>query len=175
MALREDEQRVLRWLSQYGPMGKTMLRKLLHYKPSTTAMKILQSLKRDRYITEIQNGDYFAIDRFCTPDPRMVSAVWIMIQFIEHIHPDEHRLADMPAQIFFLKDQVAYEIIVLERGEEHRLQLLQIQKNTKYIIVIPDMRMEEDLFLPDAPCLLATMEYETLIKDPKITFYSAGG
>ena len=175
MALREDEQRVLRWLSQYGPMTKTMLRKLLYYKPSNTAMKILQSLKRDHYIAEIQNGDFFAIDKFCTLHYKMIMAVWVMLQFVQQIDPDGHRQADFPSQIFFLKENSAYEIIVLDANEGHRLRLLQLQEHTKYIIVVPDMAMAEDLVLPEAPYLFATTEFQTWTKEPKITFYSAGG
>ncbi len=32
MALRE-EHLIVRWLSQYGPLSKGMIRRLLHYKP----------------------------------------------------------------------------------------------------------------------------------------------
>ena len=64
-----------------------------------------------------------------------------------------------------------YEILVLNPDEEHLVRLLQPQKNTKYILVVPNMEMAESLQLPDAPCLFATAE-PTEKEEPKITFYS---
>ena len=52
MALREEEHLIVRWLSQYGPMSREMIRKLLHYKPSDTVTRILNGLVRYRKIVE---------------------------------------------------------------------------------------------------------------------------
>ena len=59
MSLMEDEQLIVRWLTEYGPLTKGMLRTLLHYKTSTTVGRILASLRRRKYITEIEDGRYY--------------------------------------------------------------------------------------------------------------------
>ncbi len=171
MALMEEEHLILSWLSQYGPLPKAAIRRLLHHKPGQTVNRILQGLRRSRYIVEIEDGAYLATDRHCEPKRRMITAVWVLIQFAEQIAPGAHRQADAPAQIFFLKEHTAYEIVVIYDGEDHLLRLLQPQEDTKYIIVVPNRNMIEKLPLPDAPCLFATVE-PTDGQEPEIMFYS---
>ena len=91
MTLMEEEQLVLRWLSEYGPMTKEMIQRLLHYKPKETVSRILSGLKRRRYITEIENHRYLAINPYCKVDPRMHEALWVLFQFAEHVEPHAHR------------------------------------------------------------------------------------
>ena len=171
MPLMEDEQHILRWLSQYGPLRWPQIWKLLHYRSERSAKRLVQNMKRARRIVGIENDRYLAIDKYCEPKPRMLTAVWVLLQFIEQIDPGAHRQADVPAQIFFLKDKTAYEIVVLYEGEDHLVRLLQPQEDTKYILVVPNMEFADKLILPDAPCLFATVE-QTAFETPRITFYS---
>lgn len=172
MVLLEDEQNVLRWLSQYGPLHKIQIRKLLHYKSDVAAKKIVQSLRRNRYITVLEDGDYFGVDKYCHPDPRMVTAVWVLLKFGSQVLPSAHRQADIPSQIFFLKDGTPYEIVVLYEEEDHLLRLLTPHGGVKYIIVLPSMDMADLLTLPDAPYLFATVQ-PSEGPEPVITFYSS--
>ena len=172
MALLDEERLVVTWLSQYGPLSKGLIRRLLYYKSSDTVGRILMGLKRRRYITQLNDNQNYAIDKFCEPKQRMITAIWVLLQFIEQIEPTAHRQADQPSQIFFLKEKTAYEIIVLYEEEDHLVRLLQPQESTKYIIVVPNLEFADKLILPDAPCLLATVE-PTEREAPKVTFYSA--
>lgn len=171
MSLMEDEQLIVRWLTEYGPLTKGMLRTLLHYKTSTTVGRILASLRRRKYITEIEDGRYYATDKFSKVDSRMHEALWILFQFTEHIEPNAHRTAEAPAQIFFLKEKTGYEIVVLHEEEDHLVTLLRPQPKTKYIFVIPNLEFAEKLRLPDVPCLFATIEHGEN-EMPQISFYS---
>lgn len=171
MPLMEDEQLVLRWLSQYGPLSKNVLRRLLHYKNTETRDRILTGMRRHRYIYEIQGGKFFAVDKYDKPVSKMQTAVWVLLQFSNQIKPDHHYQASAPSQIFFLKGKLIYEILVLREGEEHLVRLLQPQENTKYIIVVPNMEMAENLQLPKAPCLFTTVE-PTDKEEPEVVFYS---
>ena len=172
MALLDEERLVVTWLSEYGPLPKGLIRQLLYYKSSDTVGRILMGLKRRRYITQLKNSQYYAIDRFCEPKRRMITAIWVLLQFIEQIEPSAHRQATQPAQIFFLKEKTAYEIVVLYEEEDHLVRLLQPQEGTKYIIVVPNLEFADKLILPDAPCLLAMIEPSDK-ETPKVTFYSA--
>lgn len=172
MVLLEDERLILRWLSEYGPLERQQIQRLLYGKSERSMNGIFRNLKQGRYIVEIENGSYLALDRYCEPKQRMVTAVWVLLQFVEQIAPDAHRQADTPAQIFFLKDKTAYEIVVLNEGEDHLVRLLQPRSDTKYILVVPDMAFANNLLLPDVPCLFATVEPSMFPDSPKITFYS---
>ena len=161
--LLQDEQYIIKWLSQYGTLTKTQVIRLLKDKPVSTAEKIIRNLKRDMRITDV-GGYYLALDEMCKPDQRLIIAVWVLLQFIDQVEP--------LAQIFFLKENVGYEIVVLYDGEQHLMRLLQPQEDDlKYIIVVPHISMAQSLYVPKVPCLYATVDFEGR-EEPHITFYS---
>ena len=61
--------------------------------------------------------------------------------------------------------------MVLYEGEEHLTRLLQPQEEMKYIIVLPRMEMAAKLWLPSAPCLFATVQFQGE-EEPEVLFYS---
>ena len=169
--LLQDEQYIIKWLSQYGTLTKTQVIRLLKDKPVSTAEKIIRNLKRDMRITDV-GGYYLALDEMSKPDQRLIIAVWVLLQFIDQVEPLAHYPAVYPAQIFFLKENVGYEIVVLYDGEQHLMRLLQPQEDDlKYIIVVPHISMAQSLYVPKAPCLYATVDFEGR-EEPHITFYS---
>lgn len=171
MALREEEHMIVRWLSQYGPMTREMIRKLLHYKPSDTVTRILNGLVRYRKIAMIEGHKYYAIDRYCTLVPKMHEAVYVLLQFITDIDPRSHQIADTPSQIRFLQGNTFYEIVVLDYGEENLTQFLHPEKNKVFLIVVPNMDFAEELWLPDAKCIFVTLEASGNAI-PNVNFYS---
>jgi len=172
MALREEEHLIVRWLSQYGPMTKGMIRKLLHYKPSDTVSRILSGLVRYRKIAMIEDHRYYAIDRYCTVVPKMHEALYVLLQFAETIDPRSHQIADSPSHIRFAQGSTFYEIIVLSRDDEHLTHLLHPEKNKTFLIVVPDLDFAETLWLPEAHCIFVTLE-KTGREFPDVNFYSA--
>ena len=169
--LLQDEQYIIKWLSQYGTLTKTQVIRLLKDKPVSTAEKIIRNLKRDMRITDV-GGYYLALDEMCKPDQRLIIAVWVLLQFIDQVEPLAHYPAVYPAQIFFLKENVGYEIVVLYDGAQHLMRLLQPQEDDlKYIIVVPHISMAQSLYVPKVPCLYATVDFEGR-EEPHITFYS---
>ena len=169
--LLQEEQYVFRWLSQYGTLTKKQIVALLHHKPEATAERIISNLLRSRLIFRTGGGVYLSSDPLSKPDERLLTAIWILTKFIQSIDPMAHYRADYPSQIFFLKDTVGYEVVVLNQDEGHLLRLLQPQDDLKYIIVVPDIGMVPNLPLPDAPCLFATVDL-TDAGGADITFYS---
>lgn len=92
---------------------------------------------------------------------------------------EQFRMAHYPAtylsQLFFLKGDVGYEIVVLYDGEQHLTRLLQPQEDLKYIFVLPHIAMAQELVLPSAvPCLFATVDYGGQ-EIPAVKFYSEEG
>ena len=168
--LLQDEQYIIKWLSQYGTLTKTQVIRLLKDKPVSTAEKIIRNLKRNMRITDV-GGYYLALDEMCKPDQRLIIAVWVLLQFIDQVEPLAHYPAVYPAQIFFLKENVGYEVIVLYEGEEHLLKLLRPEEDLKYIIVLPFAGMVSKLKLPPVPCLFATVDFNGA-EEPSVTFYA---
>ncbi len=168
--LLKEEQYVIKWLSQYGALPKTQITKMLQ-KPAQTAERIIKNLKKQMRAADVGGGYYVGLDSLCRPDQRTILAVWVLLKFIDYVDPMAHYPAVYPSQIFFLKENVGYEIVVLYEGEESLLRLLQPQDDLKYIIVLPRISMAEKLMLPKVPCLFATVGFEGA-EEPEVTFYS---
>jgi len=171
--LLQDEQYVIRWLTQYGSLTRTQVIRLLRNKPPQTAEKIINNLKRQMLISPVSGGYYLGLDPMVKPDQRMISAIWVLLRFIDQVDPMAHYPASYPSQIFFLKQDIGYEIVVLYDGEQHLTRLLQPEEDMKYILVLPHIQMSRELKLPRAPCLFATVDYAGG-DEPGVTFYSGG-
>ena len=165
--LLQDEQYVIKWLSQYGALRYEQVKRMLN-KPNITAEKIVRNLKKWLYITDL------GIDPTVRPEPKTIAAVWVLLKFGAVVAPMEHFPATYPSQLFFLKQQAGYEIVVVGRDEGHLLKLLQPEDDIKYIIVLPDIGMAQGLRLPNAPCLFAVLREAPGSKEPQITFYNGG-
>lgn len=168
--LLQEEQYVVKWLSQYGALPKAQIIRMLQ-KPPQTADKILHNLKKQMRIADVGGGYYLGLDSMCQPDQRTILAVWVLLKFIDYVDPMAHYPAVYPSQLFFLKENTGYEIVVLYDGEASTLRLLQPEEDLKYIIILPHISMASQLRLPDAPCLFATVDFRGE-EEPEVTFYS---
>lgn len=168
--LLTDEQYVVKWLSQYGALPRTQIVKMLK-KPPQTADKILRNLKKQMQIADVSGGYYVGLDPMCQPDQKLILAVWVLLKFIDQVEPMAHYPAVYPSQLFFLKENMGYEIVVLYDGEQNLLKLLQPQDELKYIIVVPHISMANNIRLPKAPCLFATVDFHG-DEEPEVAFYS---
>lgn len=168
--LLQEEQYVVKWLSQYGALPRAQILRMLQ-KPRSTAEKILRNLKKQMQISDVSGGYYIGLDSLSKPDQRVVLAVWVLLKFIDRVDPMAHYAAAYPSQLFFLKENTGYEVVVLYEGEGNLLRLLQPDEDLKYIIVIPHISMAEQLKLPKVPCLLATVNFRGA-EEPDVTFYS---
>jgi len=168
--LLQDEMLVLQWLSQYGVLSRTQLIHMLQ-KPKATAERIIKNLKKQMRVAEISGGYYIGLDSMCRPDQRIILAVWVLLKFINQVEPMAHYPSSYPSQLFFLKENMGYEIVVLYEGEESNLRLLQPDEDLKYIIVVPHISMAQSLKLPKAQCLFATVNFNGA-DEPEITFYT---
>ena len=63
----QDEQNIIKWLSQYGALPKLQISKLLQV-PEIAEEKILKNLQRHRKITEVGGGYYWGLDKLCKPN-----------------------------------------------------------------------------------------------------------
>ena len=168
--LLQEEHMILQWLSQYGVLTRKQLTRMLQ-KEQATVDRIIKSMRKRMMISEISGGYYIGLDPYCKPDQRTVLAMWVLLKFIDQVDPMAHYPASYPSQIFFLKDNIGYEIVVVYEGEGSNLRLLQPEHELKYIIVVPHIAMVQSLPIPKAECLFATVDFNGE-DEPEITFYT---
>ena len=171
--LLQEEQHVIKWLSQYGALTKSQVIRLLRDKTPTTAEKIIRNLKKQMRIADVSGGYYLGLDPMVQIDQRLILAVWVLLKFIDRVEPMAHYPAVYPSQLFFLKEDVGYEIVVLYENEHHLVRLLQPQEDLKYIFVLPHIAMAQELRLPRVPCLMTTVDFNGQ-DEPEVTFYTGG-
>lgn len=168
--LLPEEKLILKWLSQYEALPKELVIHLLHQKPRATTERIIRSLYKQNRISYLSSGYYIGSGPKAKPDLKMIQALWVLIQFSDKVDPKAHMPAAFPSQVFFMKDGVGYEILVLRAGEHHLTRLIQFQENMKYIFVLPEISMGKQLMLPDAPCLFAMLSHGST-EIPEVKFY----
>lgn len=123
-------------------------------------------------IAMVEDHKFYAIDRYSKPIARMQKAIYVLSEFVETIDPRSHQIADSPSQIRFSQGKTFYEIIVLNRDDEHLTHLLHPENNKIFLIVVPDMDFAETLWLPEAQCIFVTLE-QSAREFPIVNFYSA--
>ena len=114
--LLTDEQYVIKWLSQYGPLPKTQVVRLLKDKSPSHGGAAAEPHEAGPAHRHVGDGYYLGLDPYCTPDQRVILAVWVLLQFIDRVEPLAHYPATYPSQLFFLKENTGYEIVVLYEG-----------------------------------------------------------
>lgn len=166
-----EEKMVLHWISQYGVILLEQAICLLQHKPRATAMKIIRGLQKQHLISYIHGGLYIGASPLSKPDPKIIDAIWILLQFVENINPMDHHPASYPSQIYFLKENSGYEILVLNEGEQKLPTLIDPMEDMKYIIVVPTPDMIPVTAVPDAPVIFATVEYKGA-EHPQVLFFT---
>ena len=169
--LIQEEQYIIKWLSQYRTLEQRQIHYLLRESSETFIVRTLSRLTREGYL--FKNPEYVGLEPELNTDRKLLDAIWVMLRFSNEIGPMAHYPAQYPAQVFFMKGQTAYEIIVLERDEAHIIRLLQVTDEVKYIIVLPDIAMVSGLKLPNAPCIFATVQ-RMPDADAQVRFYTGG-
>ena len=167
--LLQEEQTVLQWLSQYGALSKPQVVKILQT-PKKEAERLIKHLIQNDRISEISGGYYYGLDEYCKPDQKTITAVWVLLQFIDEMIPMAHYPTNFPSQLFFIWNNTEYEIVVLREGEENIPRLLRGDDNVNYIIVLPHIAMAKNLKKPNGKFCIATVNYKGSA-EPEVSFY----
>lgn len=178
--LLKEEKLVIDCLSKYYCLKWPQLVQMLYYKDEEVANRILNGLKKRQLILEDDMG-YIKLDPRSTPDRKTIDAFWVLLKFIKKINPREHYKAEYPSEIFFLKDNIQYEIVVLNKGEEHLINMLKgynrissedEEDEMRYIIVVQDEeQIEECLKKVDGMKVLFASIVYTEGDVPEVEFY----
>lgn len=168
--LLPEEKTIMYCLTQYESISMDQAIRFLHQKPKQTAQKIIRGLRKQHRLSFLNEGTYIGAGPVSKSDPKTEEAIWVLLRYIDQIEPVAHRKADYPSQIYFIRNEMAYEIVVLRVGEERLTALLHPRDEMKYIIVVPDESVIPTVRCPDAPCMFATVTYDDS-DIPEVTFY----
>lgn len=152
--LLSEEQLVVKWLSQYGPLPIDLVRTWLSYKPQNVQEKILNNLLAHGFIHQ-PSAHILTIDpTMVIPNEDIVRAGWVLSR-LDGIDPHAHYPARYPAQIHFLSHQFGVDIMVIHPGSEHLVYLLESSEQLKYIFVIEDIAQLPLAVPDDVPYMIA--------------------
>lgn len=134
---------LIRWLSEYGCLPVQLIKRMVGTKYLSTFYSVQNMLIKERVVQLTPDKAFLRINNKFAVDPRVVDALWVLSQFEDTIEVLDHGLLQYPAQVFFLKRNsdtsvIEYEIVVLKNNEENFLNLLTVDRSSKYIFVIPD-------------------------------------
>ena len=109
-------------------------------------------MKRDHRIATVGDGYYLGLDPFCTPDQRVILAVWVLLQFIDRVEPLAHYPATpIPASCSFSRRTPATRSWCSMKGSSTWQSCSTPQEDLKYIFVLPKIQMVHQLVLPGHP------------------------
>ncbi len=156
-----DERLVKQWLSMYGALPRMQIMKLLNKNKISDATNLIKGLVKRGELYELDGGVFLALDPRQRMSERIIKALWVLIYYREKVEPDNHYPADFPSEIYFLKDNQEYEIFVLNKGEEFKLNHLKRREGVRYIIVVPTIEESyiSTLMIPDVEYIYATVSY----------------
>ena len=186
--LMTEEKIIIDALQQYGCLKTEQLIQLIPYKPRELAERIVMGLQKRQLLITDASGNV-KHDPRCDYDYKTEVAFWVLLKYIAQgsVKYNEHYQANYPSQIFFLKDNKQYEILVLMPNEDHLINVLVktekgctsdddegFDDETRYIIVIPSETM-----IPECNRRLGKIKHIFAIydintppgKEPGIRFY----
>ncbi len=149
----KEETRILSALREYECLTKSQLVKLLFDVPEDRALATIASLTKRAVI--IYEGDAkIKLDPRCAADYKVMVAFWILLKYIPYIRPEENYRASYPSQVYFLQNGMQNEIVVLEKDDEYKLNILlkttrdsvaesemEDEDRMRYIIAVPKTSM----------------------------------
>jgi len=183
--LLKEERLIMRCLSLYGCLKKEQLIKLVANKGEAKT-KIYEGLKKRGYVEEF-DGNYVRLDPKTNADERTISAFWVLLDYIKKIDPNAHYRADYPSEIFFMRENMMYEIISIFSGEEYLLKSLFLenrynsqeeQDRMKFIVIVqsPDsieacISSIPSTIIENGQVVFAVLEYPDGSDEPKVEYY----
>ena len=145
----KDAASILRDLSMYKVLKKEQLLGLYPGRQKVIE-KVLLYLLKQRRIWKV--GDYLCAtpDALDSIDPSMVSAVWVLLDFIEKV--SYHSAGDYPAKIVFYVEGNIYEILYAGVGNEalvSYLSSLKSHSDYSHIILLDRPEQINELDIPN--------------------------
>lgn len=184
--LMENGAIILNYAKQSGVLTKEQAYMMLPQKHYQTIDKVLNGLRVER--TLFLRGDrYYVINpmkqQLSMEDYQMIKCLWVLLDLKgDAVLKDSNSnfwltSAEKPAILSYVKSNVLYKIVPVDRGEEIKLKALETaykneleqypESKIKYIIVVPNIETLEYMPEVDIPHIFAIV---TDIPDEEIDY-----
>ena len=148
--VREDDKIILDCVYEYGALLKLQLRQYMKHLPDEAFERAIYDLNKKQYIYE--HGNFVYADNRTVLDPKLIKAFWVFLKFMEKaptIRFNSHCRGPHISQIFCMKDNSEYQIVVLENEDMPKVNILNKNKDMdylKYIIVVPGITAAREVY-----------------------------
>ncbi len=170
----DDTKFITNLLVDFGILPKKLVIALLNKQNPETAERLLRKMRNTNRIVPVREI-YIAANRYCKPDVRNTTALWIVTRFLTEDGISGLYPCRLPSVVTFIRRNEAYEVIVINDGEDYLLAGSEVNKETKYIIVVPDAEKANTLrYLErfnETRFILATVNYVSMEDEPEICFF----
>ena len=161
-------------LADFGILPEKLVIALLNKQNPETAERLIRRLRNENRIVPV-SGIYLAANRYCKPDLRSTTALWIVTRFLTEDGVSGIYPCRLPSVVTFIRNNEAYEVIVIDDGEDYLLAGTDVDKDTKYIIAVTDPEEAGRLRYLDrfrgVRYILASVTYTSMDEEPEIVFY----
>ena len=119
----QEATEILRVITTYKTLEERQIIALFPNKKDVTVNLLSYLVKQGRIFFNPESKRY-SLDESCdqTPDPVMIAAFWILLDFIDNI--SYHTASDFPIKISFFADEELYEIIHFAPEKQHLISHL---------------------------------------------------
>lgn len=147
--VREDDKIIMDCIYEYGALTKEQLRQYMKHLSDDVFDRAIYDLNKKQYIYE--HGDYVYTDSRTPLDPKTIKAFWVFLRFMEKVPTirfNSHCRGPHISQIFFMKDNSEYQIVVIDNDELPKINILVKNKDLtylKYIIIVPGISIAREI------------------------------
>lgn len=147
--IREDDMKVMDCINEYGALKAEQMREYMKNLDDATYERTIYDLQKKQYL--YCTDDMMFADRRTPVDDKMIMAFWVFLRVFKNsptIRHNTHCRGPHIAQIFFLKDNVEYQIVVFNENDLCLVNMLLKNRNLnylKYIIVVPKLALAKEV------------------------------
>ena len=163
---RQEAAGMLRDITMYHTLSKEQFVALYPGKPQVIEKLLTYLVKQRRIQWDNAAQVYRCMESTDAIDPGMVAAVWVLIDFIDHV--DFHSVSDYPTKIIFFAEECIFEIIYADSGKEALLNSLLASADdspSRYLVIVEN---EEQIPLLKLPNVVA---YCTVSPSGDVQYY----
>ncbi len=145
---RKEATQLLRDISTYQAIRHDQLLRMYPGKEEKTE-NLLRHLVRQGRIVHRPKENIYCCDAEVTPEPEMLAALWVLIDFVEQI--EYHSAADFPAKLVFLAQRELYEVIYVAVGQEAIVEVAVGNRQEdveRRFVIVEDPQQISNLHIP---------------------------
>ena len=164
-----EERELLRVISLYKTLYQAQIQKLFPLKSAATVDNMLRKLARQKRIfVDWKNGIVSVSEEELKKLDRVrIVSFWLLLEFMEKIV--FHTTAEFPAQIFFMTEKDAFEILYVTEEQEAAINAFFLRQNKqdlcKRLVIVENSAQIIRLSIP------AVSAYATVSLDGNISYF----